>query len=208
MAISISAGNRCLIDGDSISDPALPYQCWKPTQIAADFVFRPGGQPSASRNVAGAQFPSSRGPSWASYATDGALLSTINGRIAAEVTAFQPDKIFIHAGINDIHNGVALATSQTNFTGIMDKTAGIGKPTLFVLPFYWDALDATIVTFNAAMAVIAAGYASCTCIDAYALMSASTNKVTYTTPDSVLAHYNGTGRAAFAAMVAPHITYS
>lgn len=201
-------GMRMLGKGDSTLDAAFSHQLVAALieQINADKNPSATAAPRGGGVMPPAGF---RRFSFVNKGVSGQTLAAMNATLAAQITQYQPTHHLCACGINDIQTGVPLGTSQTQFTAYLDATAGVGKPTLFFLPFYWTGLGASVVTFNAAMTAIAtahAGAANIMLIDQYAALNAAVNFANYTSPDTDQAHHNPAARAAIAALVRPLIS--
>jgi lysophospholipase L1-like esterase len=204
----IPDGAKVLATGDSTMDSAFPYQLISAVMEKLRANRNPITSPSA---VGSARLPSSgyRGFSFVNVGHSGDKLSDVIAALPAQITKYTPTHHICAAGINDVHTSVPLATSEADFDTYLDLTAGTGKPTLFLLPFFWDALGTEVAAFNAAMTVVATAHPSAAniiLVNQYTVLNATVNSVNYTTPDTDKAHPNPAFRAALCTALLPLIT--
>lgn len=200
-------GARILAKGDSTLDAAFSHQLISP--IVENIRFTKN--PFTRVGQVGARMPSGgfRNFAFINRGVSGQTLAAMNSTLASEIASLSPTHHICACGINDVQTAVPLATSQAQFTAYLDATCGVGKPTLFLLPFFWVGLGATVVTFNAAMMAIATAHAgrdNLMIVDQYAVLNAAVNSVLYTAPDSSIAHPNPAFRAALYTYLRPLVS--
>lgn len=115
-----------LLEGDSLSDPALQYQAMNGIRNYTYSHFNAG--------VSGSFTP----PKFRNQSTNGATIGTISARIVAELAVNPYTHLVVFAGINDAQSGVALGTSQTNCSTIL--TAAAALSILWISPLCWGEL--------------------------------------------------------------------
>lgn len=183
----------CLIEGDSINDPALFYIAFAGLKATVDsFYMAPSGT-------------SYRRPAWVNKAFTGSTTTTVAGRLATELAANAYTNVFIHIGINDADTGVALATSQTNCNTIKAACASAGVQLLVVGPLCFgekwptgqNVNDTAIDALDVAMAAIFAG-ANNTYVSArtgiYAIQEPISNTPGPGVAQNILTHIDGGGK--------------
>jgi lysophospholipase L1-like esterase len=201
-------GAKVLGVGDSTLAPAFTHQLVAPLFAKIRASRNPITAPAP---VGGGLLPSGgyRTFSFINKGVSGDEIENIVDDLPGFITAYQPTHHLFAAGINDVQNGVALATSEAEFDTYLDLTAGTGKPTLCLLPFYWVGLGATVVTFNAAMTAVATAHASAAnimVVNQYTVLNAATNSTLYTAPDTDEAHPNAAWRAALCSYLYPLVS--
>lgn len=145
----------CLIEGDSINDPALPYVAFAGTRLRIDSAYM---APTATGSY--------RRPIWVNKAFTGSTTTDVKNRITGgELAANAFTHGFFHMGINDADTAVPLATTQANCTAIKAACLAAGMQMLVGGPLCFgersptgqNPNDAAIDAIDAAMAVIFAG---------------------------------------------------
>jgi hypothetical protein len=121
--LNLTRTSSILIEGDSINDLSLPYQCMNAVLAYIDSQYMaPGGN-------------SFRRPVHVSKATSGATTTTVATRIAGDLAGNVYTHALIQAGINDSQTGVPQATSVANVTAILTACVAAGVKGIWIGPF-------------------------------------------------------------------------
>lgn len=120
--ITLTRNSCVLLMGDSINDRASPYQALNGVRYAIDSNYM---QPSNG---------SFRRPTFVITAASGALISTVAAAVAGQLALNRFTHLFVDVGVNDAQTGVALGTSQSGCTTILNAAAAASCPVLWVGP--------------------------------------------------------------------------
>jgi len=136
MALStwdITRSSLILWEGDSLADPALPYQMLQPLWEQMRMAFNPTYATGLNGAVAGGLTGTVRTPGIVNKSVNGAKISDVNGRIAAELAANAFTHVVLCIGTNE--RAVVRATTQSDIASLVSKFTT--QKVLVIGPYAW-----------------------------------------------------------------------
>lgn len=158
--VTVTRTMQIAICGDSINDPALPYQSTNSLRTWIDSHYMTPSLGSYAR------------PTYLNLALTGNVIAQASAQVSAALTQNPNTKLFIvQAGINDVNTAVPFATSIANATTLLNNVQAAGGHVIWIGPFLFgeksptgqNVNDTLIDALNAGLQTLVASYSG----DAY-----------------------------------------